>query len=312
MKGHFDYRALKAFVAVAREKNVTRAADQLNLTQPAVSLQMKRLTKNAGVSLFRRTSKGIELTRDGTVLAAKAEQVLAAMMDFEQTARHLTSQLRGTLRVGTTIDPEFTRLGTFLNALVTGAPGIRTELQHGMSGDVPVGLLRNELDVGYFLGDIEQFEPSRFSQAPDCRPTFYLQRLAKLTYRVVAPAALSGMIKEKGWKELADLPWIGTPPASIHNRLLAPLFKNLDVGQNVVALVDQESSMLAMVRANVGLSLAREAIALHEQQANGLAMADEVKLETDLSFVCLSARISEPMIKLAFRLIAEIWPHIHQ
>lgn len=59
-----DLTLLRAFVAVAREGNLTRAAEQLHLTQPAVSLQIKHLQATLGVVLFTRLSHGLALTRD--------------------------------------------------------------------------------------------------------------------------------------------------------------------------------------------------------------------------------------------------------
>ena len=79
-----DIRVLNAFIAVAREGNVTRAAEKLHLTQPAVSLQLKRLAQDTGLILFTRTAKGLELTRDGTALIAKAEKVRTALTEFGQ------------------------------------------------------------------------------------------------------------------------------------------------------------------------------------------------------------------------------------
>jgi DNA-binding transcriptional LysR family regulator len=149
----YDLKTLRAFVAVAREGNVTRAAERLCLTQPAISLQLKRLADETGIELFRRTSKGMELTHDGALLAAKAEHIFASVVDFEQSARSLATQIRGSLRIGTIIDPEFTRLGAFLKALVESAPSVETELRHGISGQVPEGLKRNELDSPTFRRD---------------------------------------------------------------------------------------------------------------------------------------------------------------
>jgi DNA-binding transcriptional LysR family regulator len=285
---------------VAREGNVTRAAELLHLTQPAISLQLKRLAADTGVALFRRTASGLELTRDGAVMVKKAEQVLAAGTEFSQTARNLCSHVRGKLRIGTVVDPEFTRLGSLLKALVEGGPGIETELRHGMSGEVPIGLRRDKLDVGFFLGDIGEFES-------DDEPAFYVRELARLSYRVVAPPFLGALVRGRDWTDLAGLPWIGTPPASVHHRLLTRVFGGLGVRQNLVALVDQETSMLAMVRTGVGLSLCRESIALDQQQAHGLVIADRVRLETSLSFVALNARRREPIIMLAFDAVSRIW-----
>ncbi|WP_341486598.1 LysR family transcriptional regulator [Pararhizobium sp. A13] len=302
-----DLKTLRAFVTVAREGNVTRASAQLHLTQPAISLQLKRLAADTGITLFRRTSTGLELTHEGALLAAKAEQVLASLLDFSQTARHLETQVRGKLRIGTIIDPEFTRLGALLKALVESGPRIETELRHGMSGEVPEGLKRDELDVGFFLGDISDFDPVAGLATEGQENLFRAKQLARLTYRVVAPPSLAGFVRGQDWAELAALPWIGTPPASVHNRLLGRLFGELGVRQNVVASVDQEASMLAMVRTGVGLSLCREAIALHEQQAHGLVIADHVQVETALSFVSLNARADDPTIAFAFDAIRGVW-----
>nr|WP_245307446.1 LysR family transcriptional regulator [Rhizobium altiplani] len=262
MLNSIDLRTLRAFVAVARERNVTRAAELLHVTQPAVTLQLKRLAAETGLSLFRRTSTGLELTQEGALLAAKAEQVLAALTDFGQTAGHLSTRIRGKLRIGTIIDPEFTRLGAFLKALIESGPGIETTLRHGMSGDVPEGLRRNELDAGFFLGDPSDYDPSADMTGESAAPLFYARDLAQLTYRVVAPPALAAFVRGADWPQLATLPWIGTPQASVHNRLLSRLFADLGVRQNIVAQVDQETSMVAMVRTGVGLSLCRESIAL--------------------------------------------------
>lgn len=302
-----DLRKLKAFVTVAREGNVTRAAEQLHVTQPAVTLQLKRLAADTGLTLFRRTSTGLELTQEGALLAAKAEQVLTALTDFGQTAGHLATRVRGKLRIGTIIDPEFTRLGAFLKALIESGPGIETTLRHGMSGDVPEGLRRNELDAGFYLGDPRDYDPSAEITGESAAPLFHARELAQLTYRVVAPPSLAGLVRGADWSQLASLPWIGTPQASVHNRLLSRLFTDLDVRQNIVAQVDQETSMVAMVRTGVGLSLCRESIALHEQQAHGLVIAENVKISTTLSFLCLEARIGDPSIMAAFDAIRRVW-----
>lgn len=67
-----DFTLLRAFATVAREGNLTRAAVQLHLTQPAVSLQIKHLQETLGVTLFTRTSRGLALTRDGQTLDRKS------------------------------------------------------------------------------------------------------------------------------------------------------------------------------------------------------------------------------------------------
>ncbi|MGR9580682.1 LysR family transcriptional regulator, partial [Pandoraea sputorum] len=67
---------LRAFVAIAREGNLTRAAQRLHLTQPAVSLQVKALQEALRLTLFTRTAQGLALTRDGQALLPLAERML--------------------------------------------------------------------------------------------------------------------------------------------------------------------------------------------------------------------------------------------
>src|SRR4051794_1852588 len=106
-----DYTLLRAFVTVAREGNLTRAAARLHLTQPAVSLQIKNLQEMLGVVLFARTSHGLLLTRDGEALLPHAERALAAAADVRRAAAALRHDVSGTLSIGTILDPEFLRLG---------------------------------------------------------------------------------------------------------------------------------------------------------------------------------------------------------
>lgn len=307
MKTLPDLRAIQCFLAVAREGNVTRAAEILHLTQSAVSQQIKHLAQASGLQLFRRTARGLDLTADGAVLVRKAEQVVAALQEFRQQARDTAGQVRGLLRIGTILDPESTRLGSFLDTLVRRAPAIHTELSHGMSGNVPARILRDELDAGYFVGDANRWARETRTGRDEEAPLFHRMELAPFSYWVVAPPGWESRVAGRGWEGLAGLPWIGTPPESVHNRLLGPVFEALGVRQNVISIVDQESSMLAMVRSGVGLSLCRDSIALAERQTRGIVISDTVELATTLEFICLQARRQDPALGIAFESLQQVW-----
>lgn len=297
---HVEAPALRAFVAVAREGNVSRAAARLHLSQPAVSLQLKALSSATGLTLFTRTPQGMALTGDGAALLPVAEKALASLADFSQAAAGLHTTLRGTLRIGTILDPEFIRLGAFLKQLVETAPQVGTELSQGMSGDVLARLASGALDVGFFLEP-----PDEPLGAP-----FLRQPLARFRYSVLAPAGWGPQVRGKDWKALAALPWLDTPPASAHHRLQRRVFgpgSLTGLAPRRVALVDQEASMLDLVKSGVGLSLVREAIAMREAQALGLVLADRVSLDCELSFICLQARASEPVIASARAALATVW-----
>jgi DNA-binding transcriptional LysR family regulator len=73
------------------------------------------------------------------------------------------------------------------------------------------------------------------------------------------------------------------------------------------ALVDQEASMLDLVRSGVGLSLARDTLALREAQARGLVVADRVHLDCCLCFVHAHAQTDSPVVQAALQALGRVW-----
>jgi DNA-binding transcriptional LysR family regulator len=323
-----DLASLSAFVCVAREGSVSKAAQSLFLTQPAVSLQLKALQERLGLRLFARSGRGLTLTRDGAALLAQAEKVLGAAQDFSQSAKALRSSLRGSLRIGTILDPEFIRLGAFLKELVEAAPHLEPELSQHMSGDVYARVQQGQLDGGFYLATPPELVGLRRAPTPNAAVNPYLfegngsvalteydetatvlvaNRLTRFHYRVLAPAGWSQLVMGKDWRALAQLPWITTPAASAHHRLLREVMQPLGITLRRAALVDQEASMLDLVRSGVGLSLARDTIALREAQSRGLVVADRVQLECSLCFVYPATLSSSPAILAACQSLQKVW-----
>ncbi|KVU54612.1 LysR family transcriptional regulator [Burkholderia ubonensis] len=296
-----DLTLLRAFAAVAREGNLTRAAEHLHLTQPAVSLQVKHLQETLGIVLFTRTSRGLALTRDGQTLLPHAERALAAAADVQRAAAALRHEVRGRLRIGTILDPEFLRLGGFLRALVETHPQIETALRHGMSGWVLEQVRAQALDVGYYIGQPGEDDPRDGA-------LFHTVTLTHFQYRVLAPAGWKERVQRaQDWRALAALPWIWTPPQSAHHRLLSRRFADARAQPVKVAEVDQEQSMLDLVKSGIGLTLARDSTALAEAHAHALTIVERVTVPTELTFVTLAARRDEPAIAAALRLIEAQW-----
>ena len=295
-----DLQTLRAFVTVAHEGSVSRAAERLHLTQPAVSLKLKHFQEDLGLTLFRRRPQGLALTADGHALLPAAERALAATAAFEQSARGLHSTVHGRLHIGTIVDPEFIRLGGFLHRLVERAPQLETELQHGMSGSVLEWIRRGELDVGFFLA------PPGEGPGPEVAEIAH-RELTLFHYHIVAPPGWGSRVANPDWTHLATLPWIVTPALSVHHRLLRGALDPLGISPRSVAQVDQEACMLDLVRAGVGLSLARDALAMAERQERGLVVVDGVRLPCALCFAWLRERSEEPAIAAALEVLESAW-----
>ena len=83
-----DIRTLRYFLAVAREENITRAAESLHISQPSLSKQLMELERELGRPLLIRGSRKITLTEDGVRLRRRADEIVSLM---EKTERELTA-----------------------------------------------------------------------------------------------------------------------------------------------------------------------------------------------------------------------------
>ena len=94
-----DLRALRYFVTVAEELNITRAAEKLNMSQPPLSNQMKSLEEELGTQLFIRGKRHLTMTEAGTVLYRRALQLLELSEQTQEEIRSLDG-LAGKLNIG--------------------------------------------------------------------------------------------------------------------------------------------------------------------------------------------------------------------
>ncbi|QCX75091.1 Hca operon transcriptional activator [Streptomyces sp. YIM 121038] len=144
-----ELRQLEYFAAVADEGGFSRAADRLGIVQSAVSQQVRRLERELGVRLFRRTTRHVELTGAGERLLPEARAVLAAARRTRQVAADLAAG-GAPLRLGTVQGPG-DRLHRLLADLAVAAPrlpvrlrrlGLAERLAAVRSGELDAALVR--------------------------------------------------------------------------------------------------------------------------------------------------------------------------
>ena len=286
---------IRAFVAVAELGHLTRAAERLHVSQPAVSGQIKALEQELGLRLFERSASGMVLTVAGKELLATAQRVLTAAEDMKQKARRLTGEIAGVLRVGTVSNPASLRVGDLLAAVVERNPRLQLELQHEVSGVALEAVREGRLDASFYFGDA----PGRDVVA---------LRLRDPVYCVAAPAAWADRIRSAGWAEIAAMPWILTPATSTHNRLVTRLFEEQGIAPPQRAVeADQESVIETLVVSGVGVSLLREELAKELAAAGEICIWDKARLRTTLWFVCAAGREEDPLLAALFSLLREIW-----
>lgn len=95
-----ELRVLNYFLAIAREENFTRAAQQLHVTQPTLSRQIADLEQELGVTMFRRSNHNVVLTEDGMILKRRAQELLTLADKAKRDFLHRGEQLEGTVAIG--------------------------------------------------------------------------------------------------------------------------------------------------------------------------------------------------------------------
>ena len=93
-------RQLRVFLAAARHLSFAKAAEELNLTAPAVSMQIKEMEGDLGVEVFARTGRRVELTTAGEYFLVYAKRIAVTLREAEITLSKLRGAEPGTLRIG--------------------------------------------------------------------------------------------------------------------------------------------------------------------------------------------------------------------
>jgi DNA-binding transcriptional LysR family regulator len=285
---------LRSFAVVAEVRHLTRAAEKLHISQPALSAQIKALEDELEVPLFERTSSGMVLTAAGQRLLAEAEKVLFAAQALRTEARALKGEVDGHAAVGTLSDPAFIRLGEFLSATVDRHPLLQLELHHEISGAAFEKVRDGQLDAAFYYGAL-------------AHPAVAGLELRPVTYLVAAPAAWRDRVADATSAEIAALPWILTPSISSHNRLVGDLFDEHGVEPTKVVEADQESVISSLVVSGVGLSLMREDVALAKEAAGEVCLWEKGRATTTLWFIYPQERADDLVIRALLDVIRETW-----
>jgi DNA-binding transcriptional LysR family regulator len=145
MPRNLDLTALRSFVTVADTGGVTRAAGLLNLTQSAVSMQLKRLEEGLGQSFFSRAARKLTLTAEGEQLLGYARRMLT--LNDEALSRLTDGAFEGELRLGVPHDIVYPQIPRILKAMAAEYPRMRINLVSCFTSKLKEGFTRGEFDV---------------------------------------------------------------------------------------------------------------------------------------------------------------------
>jgi DNA-binding transcriptional LysR family regulator len=140
------FRQLAAFHAVARLGSVSRAASELHLTQPAVSIQLRLLEESAGTPLLEREGRGVRLSGSGELMAAYAARILDLWREAGDEMAAQRGVFSGTLRVGAVTTAEYL-LPPLLVTFASDHPNVKVKLRVGNRDEIVRMLAAQEIDI---------------------------------------------------------------------------------------------------------------------------------------------------------------------
>lgn len=236
---------LKSFLSIVRTGNLTRSAEQLHISQSALSSQLKQLEEELGFSLFDRTSRGMQLTSAGRELLPCVDGLFEAEEKLTQKAQALRYGGGESLHVGLNADPGFLRAGAINRRLQQMYRDINVIFLTSQTVRAAQLLRQGQLDLAFFYGTLSE---------PDIR----FLKLADVRFCVVVPTPLLPQGEELGWAEVAALPWVwveqGSPP---YDELLREFSRYRLIPQQKVKTVD-EYIVKELVLDGQGVAIMRE------------------------------------------------------
>lgn len=150
-----ELRVLQYFLAVAREGNITRAAQSLHLTQPTLSRQLAQLEEELGVRLFLRSNHTVTLTEEGLLLKRYAQELLDLSEKAQQDLRHGKAELGGCIHIGSGEFSSSRVLAGLIAAFRQKYPQVRYEIYSGNGGNICDLIDRGLLDIGLITEPID-------------------------------------------------------------------------------------------------------------------------------------------------------------
>jgi DNA-binding transcriptional LysR family regulator len=259
-----DFYQLSYFKKVAETRSISRASEELLLTQPAVSKQIKVLEEELGVKLFDRIGKKVLLTRTGEVLYTYAEKILRLVQETRTAVKDMSSECSGELVIGTSDHISLHRLPDLLKKYISAFPKVDLKLRCHRSETILEMVNKNLVDLGVIT-----------------LPKASLKLVSKTIWEdpmsLVFPKNHPlGSLKAIRLKDIADYGMILPEAGTTTRNTIEAAFSKKKLTPNVAMEVAYIETIKGLVRAGLGISILPDK-AVEQEISGGLLMKANIQ-----------------------------------
>ncbi|HEY8509340.1 MAG TPA: LysR family transcriptional regulator [Steroidobacteraceae bacterium] len=281
-------RQLQVFAAVARRSSFARAAEELHLTAPAVSMQIKQLESAIRLPLFDRGGGGgVSLTLTGEYFLVHVQRMLSALREAENLIAKLRKVQTGVLHLGMLTTAKYF-VPHLLAAFMKEHPGVQPRLTEGNRQELVDALHRNELDLAIM---------GRPPKELDTRAEPFAPHPLGIIASSQHPLARASEVPISA---LAREPFIIREPGSGSRLTMEALFREWRISPPVLMQMNSNESIKQAVMANLGIAFLSLHTVADELRSGKLVSlrVDELPLMRQWQLVHLSARVLSPAAEM--------------
>ena len=279
-----NFNQLRVFYHAAKNLNFTAAANDLFITQPAVTFQMKAFEEFCNLKLFRKRARRLFLTDEGRALFEYAEKIFKYEKEIENAIDDMRELKRGVLSLGTTKAYARYFMPLMLSTFHKNYPNIKIQLNEGSSLEMTYSLLDFKIEVAVVakageLPEVDFFPFSKEEMAVIVAPGHHFTKKKAITF-----------------KDLANEPFIMKEKGSGTRKMVEQLFLNDNCTPNILMETSNTEFIKQLVQRGEGVSfLVKEAVAaeIKEKKLAQVALKGR-KMFLDVSIAYLKGQVLSP------------------
>lgn len=277
-----EIRVLKYFLAVAREENITKAADILHITQPTLSRQLMQLEDELNAQLFIRGKNKITLTDEGMLLRRRAEEIVNLSDKTEREFLQREDFIAGEIYIGAGETYAMTLLAKVIKEFKEQYPHVNYRLYSGQADDIKERIDRGIIDIGLLTEpvDIEKYDFVRMN---------YREK-----WGIIAPS--DSEIAKKEYvtpNDIADLPLFISHRLIVQNEIAHWIGKDYEE-LNIVATYNLIYNAAIWVEEGIGYALTIEKLVNYSQDLPVCFIPFNPPLETGTVLVWKKHQVLTP------------------